>query len=383
MNTSTPNNTTPQTQALTIRAIDLPLQPRFSTCVPVRFPVRLQVVQPAKARRLDQDISRGRGEGELLLDNARLRRPAKPHEAFVVAMQRPDVVGVLVCPGEVAAEGLHDHVSTFGIFQGWSAGEYQRKHLTLQGISIISLLFRYENPCSLTVRLGWIIYLIGPEEYSLLPRLSFHVLAYFVLIFTLANYANVIGLGSSQASLVPALFMLGQATGRPAIGALSDRFGRINITLLMTFVAGIFSLVVWVNAKTFAVLILFALIVGLTAGVFWVNCAPVLVEVMGMENLSSGLSILWLVIAAPCTFSAPIALQIYAGTGSYLGAQLFCGFMFVASALCMFVLRGWKVARVGNDGGNFISSGGSGERKTRSRQSISWACACFKFEMVQ
>lgn len=248
---------------------------------------------------------------------------------------------------------------------------------------ICTLLIRTRHGESQQRRLAFDVLLFKKVEYLLILGFgAFNALAYFVLIFTLANYANVIGLDSSQASLISALFMLGQAIGRPAIGGLSDRFGRINITLLMTFMAGVFLLVIWINAKTFGVLILFALLVGFTAGVFWVNAAPVIVEVMGMQNLSSGLSILWLVIAAPCTFSAPIALQIYAGTGSYLGAQLFAGFMFVASALCMLILRGWKVTQGRNDDGNITTSGESADGKMRSRQNISWARGCFELEVV-
>ncbi|KAG4273458.1 hypothetical protein FPRO04_09581 [Fusarium proliferatum] len=190
--------------------------------------------------------------------------------------------------------------------------------------------------------------LLKKTEYLLILGFgAFSMLGYFVLIFTLANYANVIGLDSSQASMIPALFMLGQAIGRPGIGWLSDEFGRVNITFLMTFMTGVFSLVIWVNAKSFGVLILFALVGGLSAGVFWVNAAPVLVEVMGIENLPSSLSILWLAMVIPSTFSEPIALEIYTGTGSYLGAQLFTGFTFIAASLCMLVLRGRQIGQAG------------------------------------
>lgn len=187
--------------------------------------------------------------------------------------------------------------------------------------------------------------LLKKAEYLLFLAFgAFSMLGYFVLIFTLANYANVIGLDSSQASLIPALFMLGQAIGRPGIGWLSDRFGRLNITSVMTFLTGVFSMVIWTNAKSFGMLIFFALIVGLSAGVFWVNAAPVLVEVMGLENLASGLSLLWVAMVIPSTFGAPIALQIYTGTGSYLGAQLFTGLIFIAASICMVMLRGRKIS---------------------------------------
>ncbi|KAL6918820.1 hypothetical protein FSST1_002846 [Fusarium sambucinum] len=200
--------------------------------------------------------------------------------------------------------------------------------------------------------------LLRRGDYLLL--LSFgalSMLGYFILIFTLANYANVIGLDSSQASMVPALFMLGQAIGRPGIGWLSDRLGRLNTTCIMTLITGILILTVWTSAKSFGVLAFFALTVGLSAGVFWVNIAPVLVEVLGLKNLASALSVLWVAMAVPSTFSAPIALLIYSGTGSYFGAQLFTGIAFISASLCMLIMRQWQIARYKrNNEGNSIST---------------------------
>ncbi|KAF5250884.1 hypothetical protein FANTH_3938 [Fusarium anthophilum] len=175
--------------------------------------------------------------------------------------------------------------------------------------------------------------LYRPEYLLVLSYGAFSMLGYFVLIFTLANYANVIGLSWSQASMIPAFFMFGQAIGRPYIGWLSDRFGRINLTFIMSFITRILTFAIWIHAKSFGVLLTFALVGGLSAGVFWVNISPVLVEVMGLENLASALSCLWVAMAAPSTFSAPIALEIYTRTGSYLGAQFFTGFMYIAASL--------------------------------------------------
>lgn len=225
--------------------------------------------------------------------------------------------------------------------------------------------------------------LLKKAEYLLILGFgAFSMLGYFVLIFTLANYANVIGLDSSQASLIPALFMLGQAIGRPGIGWLSDEYGRLNMTFLMTFSTGVFSLVIWVNAKSFGVLILFAIIGGLSAGVFWVNVAPVLIEVMGIENLPSSLSILWLAMVIPSTFSEPIALEIYIGTGNYLGAQLFTGFMFIAASLCMLVLRGRHINQGERDVQRILSIAGSSNKRLGSGKQTLWGVRSIRWRKV-
>ncbi|KAH7142672.1 major facilitator superfamily domain-containing protein [Dactylonectria estremocensis] len=224
--------------------------------------------------------------------------------------------------------------------------------------------------------------LLKRVEYLLILAFgSFSMLGYFVLIFTLANYANEIGLDASQAAVIPALLMLGQALGRPVIGYFSDTIGPINMATLMTLLIGVFSLTIWVNAKTYGVLIFFALIEGTVAGAFWVTVAPVMVEVIGLENLPSGLTLLWLTLVLPSTFSEPIALQTVVGTGNYIGAQLFTGLVFIAAAICMGLLRGWKI---GQAKGNAEASADTTKRVRYEKHGYTRAFIydCFKWKNV-
>lgn len=79
------------------------------------------------------------------------------------------------------------------------------------------------------------------------------MLGYIVLLFSLPNYANSIGLTAQQGAIIGAVLNLGQGLGRPPIGYFSDSLGRINMAGFMTFLSGVFSLVIWVNAKSFGV----------------------------------------------------------------------------------------------------------------------------------
>ncbi|KAA8911064.1 hypothetical protein TRICI_003945 [Trichomonascus ciferrii] len=181
-------------------------------------------------------------------------------------------------------------------------------------------------------------------EYILLLGFSvFTMLGYFILIFSLANFANFIGLNSSQASLSSALFNLAQAIGRPLIGYFSDTTGRINMASSMTFVAGVLALVIWTNTSNYGVLLFFSFIEGLFAGNFWATIAPLVAEVLGLPNVASGLNLMWLTLSIPCTFAEAIALEISTSTNSYLGTQLFTGFTYIAAAAFLLILRGWKI----------------------------------------
>ena len=185
-------------------------------------------------------------------------------------------------------------------------------------------------------------------EFQLLSGWGiFSMFGYIVLLFSLPNYALSIGLTARQGSIIGALLNLGQGIGRPAVGIFSDAAGRINIATFLTFTCGLFCFVIWIFAKSFGVLIFFAIIVGTVAGTFWCTIAPVGAEVVGLKDLPSALSITWVILVIPTTFSEPIALELRQTKGDiYLHAQIFTGFMYVAAALCMWLLRAWKIGQL-------------------------------------
>lgn len=180
----------------------------------------------------------------------------------------------------------------------------------------------------------------------------FSMLGYVALLFSLANFALSVGLSSHQGSIVSALLNLGQGLGRPFVGMFSDRFGRINIATLLSFLCGLFCLVIWIFARSMGVICFFAVLVGTVSGTYWTTVSPVLAEILGLRDLPSGLSITWLTLVPPTTVSEAIALVMHneeAGHSAYLRVQIFTGFMYTGAALCIWVVRGWKVGYVARE----------------------------------
>ncbi|KAI9644659.1 hypothetical protein NHQ30_006683 [Ciborinia camelliae] len=211
--------------------------------------------------------------------------------------------------------------------------------------TICTVLIRDRNKAVESVQIAFDVRLLKRPEFLLLLGWGFFsMLGYIVLLFSLPSYARSIGLSAKQGSVIGALMNLGQGIGRPSVGAFSDVTGRINMAGTCTFLAGFFCLLIWIFAKSYNVLIFFALIVGTVSGTFWATVAPVGAEVVGLKNLPSALSITWLVLVIPCTFSEPIGINLRASTGDiYLHAQVFAGFMYIAAAICMWGVRAWKV----------------------------------------
>ena len=198
-------------------------------------------------------------------------------------------------------------------------------------------------------------------------------LGYTVLLFSLPNYARRIGLNAQQGSIVGALLNLGLFVGRPLVGHSSDTLGRINIATLTTMFCGTICLLIWIFAKSFGVLCLFAVLVGMVCGTFWATIAPVAADVAGLSELPSTLSIVLVLMVVPTTCKFPhsstflaqilisrltsipavaesIALALRRSTGDiYLDAQIFTGFMFIGASICTLFLRSWQIGKVNEE----------------------------------
>lgn len=195
--------------------------------------------------------------------------------------------------------------------------------------------------------------LLKRPEYLLLQGWSFFsMLGYVVLLFSVASFAVSIGLTPQQGSLVSALLNLGQGLGRPCVGLSSDRFGRINVAMICTLACGICCFAFWIPSEAapskMGLLIFFAIVGGAFAGTFWATIAAVGAEVVGLRDLPSALSMTWVLAVPPTTFAEPIALELRTKHGSniFINAQIFTGMMYVGGALCLWVLRGWKVGEI-------------------------------------
>jgi hypothetical protein len=67
--------------------------------------------------------------------------------------------------------------------------------------------------------------------------------------------------------------------------------------------------------------------------------------VVGIKDLPSALSLVWMSVVVPATFAEPIALYLRRPSSSnpYLYSQLFAGLMFMVATVLMLLLRCWKI----------------------------------------
>ncbi len=213
---------------------------------------------------------------------------------------------------------------------------------------VCAILVRDRNVAIGSIHEAFALRLLKRPEFLLLLGWGFFsLIGYVVLLFSLPNYATSIGLTAQQGSVIGALLNLGQGIGRPNIGYFSDAAGRMNIALLGTFITGVFCFFIWIFAKSYGVMIFFALIVGAFAGTYWTTISVISAEVVGLQLLPSALSLVWISLIIPSTFAEPIGLQLKAQTGNiYLHAQVFTASMYMAATLCLWFLRAWKISEL-------------------------------------
>ncbi|PMD56279.1 major facilitator superfamily protein [Hyaloscypha bicolor E] len=186
------------------------------------------------------------------------------------------------------------------------------------------------------------------RRYEVLLALAWgfvSMFGYVILLFSLSDFARSIGLGSGQAAAITALLNLGTAIGRPVVGVMSDKFGRIETAGSVTFLCFVSVFAIWVPATSYGATICFAIINGGILGVFWMTIAPVSAEVVGLKELPSMLSLAWMMVVLPCTFSEVIALKLRRVNASreFLYAQIFCGLAYLVASFFAFEL--WRVHR--------------------------------------
>ncbi|WWC88894.1 uncharacterized protein L201_003809 [Kwoniella dendrophila CBS 6074] len=177
------------------------------------------------------------------------------------------------------------------------------------------------------------------------------MMAYFIALYSLASFAtNGLYLSQTQGAALQSILAAGQMIGRPLWGYFLDTQGRINLTIICYVICGLSTLVIWLPAKSFGVLIFYALVQGMTGGTIWSVSAPLVARVVGVKDLASALSIYWLILVIPALIGQPIAIALLNYSQTHLhktGAEAyyisigFCGGLALAALFLLYGAKRW------------------------------------------
>ncbi|BFZ58074.1 hypothetical protein PYCC9005_005132 [Savitreella phatthalungensis] len=174
------------------------------------------------------------------------------------------------------------------------------------------------------------------------------LLGYVTVQFSITKEAvNYLDFSQKQGSDLAALLSAGMAVGRPAVGYVGDRVGRINTAIGATLATSLLCLLLWMFARSYPAMVVFALLDGTVVGTFWSSIIPVTAEIVGLQDLRPAATIVWLVMSIPCCFATTIALRIVADSNNYLRLIGFAGAMYIAAAAALYPAKWRKQQRDG------------------------------------
>ncbi|KAF9583957.1 hypothetical protein BGW38_008025 [Lunasporangiospora selenospora] len=171
--------------------------------------------------------------------------------------------------------------------------------------------------------------------------------AYVVPFAYLPSYAkDVIGLDPNiQGGQLLAIMSGANAVGRIIIGFAGDRLGAIRIASF-SFIAAGGSCFIWMFAQTHGALIAFSIVYGFFSGAFFTLVASITANIVGLSDLGSGLTVIFLTNTPGNLFTLPIAGKLFessVGTdvGSMMGYRSMIGYnaaMYIGSGLVLVFL---------------------------------------------
>ncbi|CAI4050173.1 hypothetical protein N7582_004849 [Saccharomyces uvarum] len=174
----------------------------------------------------------------------------------------------------------------------------------------------------------------------------FALFAYNLMIFTLSSYAISKGLSSHNASTLTAILNGSQAIGRPLMGLAGDRYGRANVTIILTTLLTVYMFAFWIPAHTFLQLIFFSILVGSCVGVANVMNTVLIADMVKPDEFLPAWAFVNYV-GAPFLLVCEVIAQALTvekdKSNPYLHAQIFCGCCFIAALILISILREYSI----------------------------------------
>src|ERR1700730_11427236 len=122
----------------------------------------------------------------------------------------------------------------------------------------------------------------------------------------ISSYATFIGLTPDDGALFISIISISNAVGRILIGFISDKLGHINTGISCFFITTLSIFLIWTFSNSWTMLIIFSIIFGFFNGSYFTLATPISMNIAGLPNLPSSISLIYFATAIGTTFSPPI-----------------------------------------------------------------------------
>jgi MFS family permease len=122
----------------------------------------------------------------------------------------------------------------------------------------------------------------------------------YVPYFYVTQYAeDILHVSSGQAISVLSVMNAGSFVGRPIPGLLADLFGRFNLIIPSTLIAGVLMLAIWFTSHSFASLMCFAAFYGMFSGSFIALNPPCIAQISRQEQIGTRVGLVYAMLSFP------------------------------------------------------------------------------------
>ncbi|GBE85448.1 Aspyridones efflux protein [Sparassis crispa] len=165
-------------------------------------------------------------------------------------------------------------------------------------------------------------------------------LGLFIPYFYIVDYAMAHSIPATTAFYVLSVMNAGSVLGRIAPSYLSDMFGRYNLIVPCSFLAGLLPLVYWIFATTLPAIMIFAAIYGFFSGAFNSLIIPCVAQISKTGEHGRRVGMLYSVISFPALCGGPAAgALLRLQHGSYSGTIVLSGVTMLVGSFFMLWAR--------------------------------------------
>ncbi|KAF9284935.1 hypothetical protein BGZ68_004286 [Mortierella alpina] len=182
-------------------------------------------------------------------------------------------------------------------------------------------------------------------SYSLIfVGTNLFALVYLVPLLLAPSYATSIGLTAAQGATMISISSAVGIVSRIIIGHISDRYGVLNSTVVCCFLSGLACLLLWLQARSYALLATFMVFYGCFAGSSIMLFPVAATRAVPANRVSSALGFVFFAHTVGYLLGTPLAqFIIQVQHGGYTGAIVFVG---IANLICGVIVL---IARIAAD----------------------------------
>ncbi|KAI8342301.1 major facilitator superfamily domain-containing protein [Chlamydoabsidia padenii] len=181
------------------------------------------------------------------------------------------------------------------------------------------------------------------KNRKFLVLMAIHCIGNFALYIPsgfVPSYAASLGVSDVISSNMSAVMSVMMFVGKICNGFISDFVGRSNMTMVCSMMTGIVCLAVWTTASTAGSLWAFVVLFGFFGGGYVAMITAVIAECVGVDMIESATGWLFFAWMFGGLFGQPVSAAIIEhDNGSYKGAIIFAGALFLAAGCLATLLR--------------------------------------------